>query len=85
MKIVLVTLLVSMNLSLLLPCNGNDPVSGEGKGSHPPLHVVSPNDKPAPRQLLARNHRAWRLTFDWRTSYYRQAHNTPWWPNAPGG
>ena len=44
MKTVLVTLLVSMNLSLLLPCNGNDPVKGEGKESHPPLHVVSPND-----------------------------------------
>jgi hypothetical protein len=39
MKTVLVTLLVSMNLSLLLPCNGNDPVRGEGKESHPPLHV----------------------------------------------
>jgi hypothetical protein len=26
-----------------------------------------------------------RLRLDWRTSYYRQAHNTPWWPNAPGG
>ena len=39
MKAILVTLLVSMNLSLLLPCNGNDPVSGEGKESHPPLHV----------------------------------------------
>ena len=47
MKTVLVTLLVSMNLSLLLPCNGNDPVSGEGKGSHPPLHVVSPNGNSA--------------------------------------
>jgi len=85
MKTVLVTLLVSMNLSLLLPCNGDNPVSGEGKESHPQLRVVSPNDNSAPRQLLVRNHRAWRLTLDWRTSYYRQAHNTPWWPNAPGG
>ena len=37
MKTVLVTLLVSMNLSLLLPCNGNDPVKGEGKESRPPI------------------------------------------------
>ena len=35
--------------------------------------------------VQARNHRSWRLTRDWRISYYAHAHNTPWWPKAPGG
>ena len=85
-KGIILTCLVSVNLLPFLSCNGNDPVPRDAKDSYAPSHVrfaKERNEKSA-RQVQPRNDRAWRLTLDWRVSYYAHAHSTPWWPGAPG-
>jgi hypothetical protein len=74
MKGIILACLVLVNLVPFLSCSKSDPVTHEGKESHPPLHVRLRSDNSASERVQARNHRSWRLTRDWRISYYWHAH-----------
>lgn len=86
------TLILVISIGLLpgLVCKAEDgSVTGDTdyKSSHSSNSAVAVgrSANAAPRHAQARNYRSWRLTRDWRFSYYWHARNTPWWPNAPGG
>ena len=69
-------------------CNAEDgSVQGESKDytSSPTLAERSvPHRAVQPSHASAPKYRLWRVSRDWRISYYAHAYRTPWWPQAPG-
>jgi len=89
MKRFTLVLFISVGLLPGLVCKAEDgSVTGDTdyKSSHSSNSAVAVrrSANSAPGYVQARNHRSWRLTRDWRISYYAHAYRTPWWPGAPG-
>ncbi len=89
MKRFTVILLISIGLLPGLVCKAEDgSVTGDTdyKASHSSNSAVAVRGSAnsVPGSVQARNHRSWRLTRDWRISYYAHANKLPWWPGAPG-
>jgi hypothetical protein len=87
MKRLALFLLVTASISWSF-CNAEDgSVQGENKDyvSSPKVAERSvPRREVQPSGASARKYRLWRVSRDWRISYYAHAYRTPWWPHAPG-